>query len=108
MGQAGSSGDDNTAKAIAANQNRSNLTFNKEMPQGTQEQLKGQGIDAVFGTDTSQAYGEDLAGKYGSVVVAEKEEKNTNVFIVVIIFLILFISISASTGGAFYYMQSKK
>jgi hypothetical protein len=96
-------------KAIEANQNKSVLTFNKEMPKGNQEALKMQGADAVFGSDTSNAYGENLASQYGSVVVAEPEEKNTNVFIVVIVFLILFIiSSSIGGGGAFYYTQSKK
>lgn len=108
MGQAQSTGDSDTAKGIAANQNKSVLTFNKQMPKGNQEALKMQGADAVFGSDTSKAYGQDFASQYDSVVVAEPEDRNTNVFIVVIVFLILFIISSSVGGGAFYYTQSKK
>jgi hypothetical protein len=63
------------------------------------------GQEAVFGDDTSKAYGENLAMNYGSVV---KFGDNNTVLIVIIIVLSLCICMSISIGGLFYYTQTKK
>jgi hypothetical protein len=109
MGQTQSSvSSDHITEVMKTNANKSNLTFNKEMPQGNEEKLKMQSVDAIFDSDvSSKVYGEGLASKYGSVVSANEPESNTNVFIVVIVFLILFILISLGIG-IFYFTQTKK